>query len=57
MTVNLVFHAQTKHIEIDYHFVQERVASKELDVKIIASEDQIVDGFMKALPVRKFNEF
>lgn len=26
MTVNLVFKARTKHIEIDYHFVREKVA-------------------------------
>jgi hypothetical protein len=33
------------------------VASKQLNIRIIASEDQIVDEFTKALPVRKFLEF
>ena len=26
MTINLVFHACSKHIELDYHFVRERIA-------------------------------
>jgi hypothetical protein len=30
---------------------RERVASKQLDIRIIASDDQIADGFTKALPV------
>ncbi|KAL5752063.1 hypothetical protein ACOSQ2_022570 [Xanthoceras sorbifolium] len=29
---NLVFHAQTKHIEIDMHFVMEKVASHQVEV-------------------------
>jgi hypothetical protein len=52
-----VFHARTKHIEIDFHFVRERVADRLLDIKFISSKDQVEDGFTKALPVKELDEF
>jgi len=41
----------TKHIEIDY-ILTEQVAQKLLDIRFIHSEDQVADGFTKALPER-----
>jgi hypothetical protein len=56
LSANLVFHACTKHIEIDFHFVRERVADNRLDKKN-SSKDQVTDGFIKALPLKQLDEF
>lgn len=54
MSANPVFHAHTKHVEIDFHFVREKVAAKRLSVQFISTDDQIVDIFTKPLSSQRF---
>jgi len=54
LTANPIFHRHMKHVEVDYHFVRERVAMKQLDVRIISSKDQLADIMTKALPAPVF---
>ena len=47
---NLVFHARTKHIEVNFHFVRGRVSQKQLYIWFGSSKDEVRHIFAKPLP-------
>ena len=51
---NLVFHARTKHVEVDNHFVRERILRRDLQVRYIATSDQLAEIFTKSLSSSRF---
>jgi hypothetical protein len=57
LSSNPIFHGRMKHVEVDYHFIQDRVAKKLSDVRFISTSDQVTDGFMKALSQERLLEF
>jgi hypothetical protein len=51
---NPAFHAHTKHIELDFHFIREKVAAGSVKVQFICSQDQVVDALTKLLSTTRF---
>jgi hypothetical protein len=52
-----VQHQRTKHVEIDLHFVRERVAIGVVRVMHIPTTSQFADVFTKGLPSTVFMDF
>ena len=50
-----VFHEHTKHIEIDCHFVQEKLQSNIISTTFVSSNDQLADMFNKSLRGPRMN--
>jgi hypothetical protein len=44
-----VFHSRTKHIDLRYHYIREMLERGQLQIKHVASEDNVADIFTKSL--------
>jgi hypothetical protein len=57
LSSNPVQHQRTKHVEIDLHFVREKVALGHARVLHVPTTSQYADVFTKGLPTSLFQEF
>ena len=54
---NPIFHARTKHIEVHYHFVRQRVLSGEVELEYVPTDRKTADIFTKPLGLDKLRQF
>ncbi|MCO5593848.1 hypothetical protein L7F22_047866 [Adiantum nelumboides] len=54
---NSVFHARTKHIEVHYHYVRERLSIGEISLTYVSTQNNLTYLFTKALSCEKFKAF
>lgn len=52
---NLVQHDRTKHVEIDRHFIKEKLENNIISLPFVRSKDQLVDILTKAVASEVFN--
>ncbi|KAK6160669.1 hypothetical protein DH2020_004050 [Rehmannia glutinosa] len=56
ITQNPVLHSRTKHIDVRYHFIRDRVEKKDITQEYISTDKQLGDIFTKPLCESRFEE-
>ena len=57
MTKNPEFHSRTKHIDLRYHWIRNKVEEREIEVVYVPTEHNTADVFTKALGKEKHSYF
>jgi hypothetical protein len=47
---NPIVNKRTKHIDVKYHYIREKIESQEINLKPIRTQDQVADILTKPLP-------
>jgi hypothetical protein len=53
---NPVFHSRMKHVAIDFFFVRDQVARKQLRIAHVHTKDQLADSLTKTLSRKQFTD-
>ncbi len=54
---NPINHQRTKHIDVQFHFIREKIKSKEINIKHTSTGEQLADSMTKGLGRNLFSIF